>query len=99
MYRVGLEPGEDSPENKEGGKYSGFSPLPTFNLPCCLSWLNLSGSQRADEIGKRSSLRKERKAGMDLRAHGQWASMPVLHLLLLLINSLSLLSDWGYLFI
>lgn len=68
-------------------------PLPTFNLPYCLSWLNLSGSQRADELGKRSSLQKERKAGMDLRADGQLASMPVCHFLLLLVNSLSLLSE------
>lgn len=48
--------GGDTPENKGGGKYPDFSPLPTFNLPCCLSWLNLSGSQRANELRKCSSL-------------------------------------------
>lgn len=28
--------GGNAPENTEGGKYLGFSPLPTFNLPCSL---------------------------------------------------------------
>lgn len=96
--------GGNAPINTEGEKYLGFSLLPMFNLPCCLSQLNLSASQRAGGLGKCSSLQYRESRGkveMGLSAHRYltfiFAAFIKSHSIIPLIT-LPLLNEQGCLF-